>query len=826
MLKLKNILYKIFSIMLLSLIAILIMSYVNSTGLIQGADIYGHLYKTDLLFNNIKNGNFFTLYDSQWYNGIQMFRYWPPLSYYILAGIQQLCSGNIESAYILFIGISYIISGYAWLLFGVSENKKTLGLFCAIFYWFLPDNLRILFCEGNLPRIMFIVLLPYLLFFIWKFIYHKKNIYIIPIIITSIICIFTHLMMSAIIAIGLTVFLFIYFLNTKDFKRSFSSVIAIALGYISGGIILLPGLMGGIVSQSSSASISTLKDWSQELSKSLNPFLRFNEPTIYYFGLAILIILILGLRIAIVKNNKLLIAPLLTSLIFMLLTSSSLSDYIALLPLSQVWWMERFTVISSTLFIFSFFLYKEIKYRKLFFILCFLLLFVDIIPSTKLFGEITGRNIYETEKYYDDIYLFNEAEKNTSNRLSIVDESLIGSYESFFIKNKAINITTGWALQGAQTYQNIVYLNEAIAVESYSYLFDRLINLGSDTVIIKKSLLDISQLNNLKQMAEKYNYTIIKENDYCVLFKLKDINYTFGVVNEYENIAIGSSSRYISLIYPSFENGTSPYIDDYTIKDLSKYKKIYLSGEFFKDKNKAELLVQELSNLDIQIYIDISKLKQNFQGFQSFLDVQARVLTLTESFPNITYKGKEYQINHNMSENWNASYITNEAASDEHFIYTSQNYSYLRQNGNITYIGMNLIYFYNQFPTDNLKFILDGIFETTEKDEIINKTIVPIKIDINQNTSTITINSNYDNVNTTLSYQDFFNSNQETFNNDNLLTVNKGNTEIKFSYKYFTEGLIISSIGLLLSLIFTIYILINFKKGDSHENAINSNTVL
>lgn len=826
MLKLNNILYKFLSIILLSLIAILLMSYINSTGLIQGADIYGHLYKTDLLFNNIKDGNFFTLYDSQWYNGIQMFRYWPPLSYYILAGIQYICGGNIEFAYVIFVGISYVISGYAWLLFGVSENKKIIGLFCAIFYWFLPDNLRILFCEGNLPRIMFIVLLPYLLFFIWKFVHHKKNYYIIPIILFSTICVFTHLMMSAIIGIGLTLFLFIYFLTTKDFKRPFSSVLAIVLGYISGGIVLLPGLMGGIVSQSSSASISTLKDWSQELGKSLNPFLRFNEPTIYYFGLAILIIIILGIRLAIVKNNKLLIAPLLTSLIFMLLTSSSLSDYIALLPLSQVWWMERFTVISSTLFIFSFFLYEEIKYKKIFFTFCFMLLFIDIIPSTKLFGEITGRNIYETQKYYDDIYIFDEAEKITNNRLSIVDESLLGSYESFFIKNKKINISTGWALQGSQTYQNIVYLNEAIATESYSFLFDRLINLGSDTVIIKKSLLDISQMNDLKEMAEKYNYEIIKENDYCILFKLKNVNYTFGVINKYENISIGSASKYISLIYPSFENGTSQYIDDYTIKDLSKYKKIYLSGDFYKDKNKAELIVQELANLDIKVYIDISKLKQNFQGYQTFLDVEARVLTLTESFPNITYKNKEYQINHNMSENWNASYITNEATTDEHFIYTSQKYSYLRQNGNITYIGMNLIYFYNQFPTDNLKFILDEIFETTEKDEIVTKEIVPIEININQNTNTITVNTNYDNVNTTLSYQDFFKTNQEIFNNDNLLTVNKGNTEINFSYKYFTEGLIISSIGLLLSLIFTIYILINFKKGDFHENTINSNTML
>lgn len=810
----KKIYYKILGFIILILLSIPLMYYIKSTGVINGADIYGHLYKTDTLYNNIKAGNFFTLYDSQWYNGIQMFRYWPPLSYYFLALLQFLCNGVIENAYILLAGITFIVGGYAWILFGSLEDKKILGIIFSIIYWFIPDNLRIFFCEGNLPRIIFVMLFPYFLLFIWKYIKYNKKSSTIGIILISITFVFTHLMMSAIVGIGITIFLLLYFLFTKEFKRPFISVLSIICGYLIGGIVLLPGLMGGIVSQDSSASVSTIGDWAQALSISLNPIKRFDEPTIYYFGISLLIGLICLLRIAIVKN-KLLFPPLITSILIMICTSSSLTKYIELLPLSQIWWMERFTMIAINLFLFSFFLLKKDEFKIGKFIII-LLLIIDIIPSLKLIGSPSDTTLEATQKSYDERYLYNIAEQNTSNRLAIVDESLFGSYESFFIKNKKINITTGWALQGAQTYQNIVYLNEALASNSYSYLFDRLINLGADTAIINKQLLDLSEYSELKEIGNKYNYEVLAENSYCILFKLKNVNYTFGVEDNYENIAIGTSARYISLIYPSFKN-TNKLIDEYNVDELKQYKKIYLSGKFYKNKAAAERIVQELSNDGVKIYIDINKIKQDFQGYQTFLNCQARVLTLVEQFPDLSYKNNLYNINYDIKENWNASYITNIEDTDEYFNYANQKYSYLRKDGNITYIGMNLIYFYNQYPTEKLLNILNDIFDVKQIDLIITKNIKKINLDVDLKNNQILVNSPIDNLNTTLSYQDFFGSKTFFTDSDNLLIVNKGENILKFSYKYFKEGMIVSVIGIILAILLIIYITIDKKERDASE---------
>jgi uncharacterized membrane protein len=71
-------------------------------------------------------------------------------------------------------GFTFVFGGFAWILFGALENKKVIGTCIAILYWFFPDNLRIFFCEGNLPRILFVTLVPYLFYFIWNFVHYKK----------------------------------------------------------------------------------------------------------------------------------------------------------------------------------------------------------------------------------------------------------------------------------------------------------------------------------------------------------------------------------------------------------------------------------------------------------------------------------------------------------------------------------------------------------------------------------------------------------------------------------------------------------------------------
>ena len=59
----------------------------------SGGDIWGHLYKSQEMYESLKKGNVFPLFSPYWYNGIQLFRYWGPLS----SGLQAACLCYIRS---------------------------------------------------------------------------------------------------------------------------------------------------------------------------------------------------------------------------------------------------------------------------------------------------------------------------------------------------------------------------------------------------------------------------------------------------------------------------------------------------------------------------------------------------------------------------------------------------------------------------------------------------------------------------------------------------------------------------------------------------------
>lgn len=127
----------------------------------KGSDVYGHLFKANVLYNSIKSGHIYPLYTNLWYNGQQLFRYWPPMAHYVLALLQFIEGGNILNAFVLFIGLCFVIGGFGWLLFGIREKRIVLGTVIGIIYFFLPDNMRVCFSEGNVPRIFITALMPY-----------------------------------------------------------------------------------------------------------------------------------------------------------------------------------------------------------------------------------------------------------------------------------------------------------------------------------------------------------------------------------------------------------------------------------------------------------------------------------------------------------------------------------------------------------------------------------------------------------------------------------------------------------------------------------------
>ena len=143
------------------LAALLTLAIINRTGAYPwGSDTYGHLFKGNILYDSFKKGKFFLNYNESWYNGVQPYRYWAPLPYYILA-IINLVTNNIITTYNVFIALVFIIGGLGWLFWGYYTKRQNLGLILAIMWFFVPNNLRILFSEGNIPYVIVNSLVPF-----------------------------------------------------------------------------------------------------------------------------------------------------------------------------------------------------------------------------------------------------------------------------------------------------------------------------------------------------------------------------------------------------------------------------------------------------------------------------------------------------------------------------------------------------------------------------------------------------------------------------------------------------------------------------------------
>ena len=171
-------------------------------------------------------------------------------------------------------------------------------------------------------------------------------------------------------------FLLLYSLCNKEYKYSLVALCDLVASYLTAGIILIPGLIGGVVTQNSSASQETSSDWSQWAYISLNPFNRFSDLQLFYFGLSIFIVIVLG----ILTFRKSTLPGFLSAIIIYFGTTMVVLPIVSALPMSQVFWMIRFIPMSEMLFLISLIYWKDLKKIVLIIFLC-----IQHIPIPPIF---------------------------------------------------------------------------------------------------------------------------------------------------------------------------------------------------------------------------------------------------------------------------------------------------------------------------------------------------------------------------------------------------------------------------------------------------------
>ncbi|BEP27792.1 6-pyruvoyl-tetrahydropterin synthase-related protein [Helicovermis profundi] len=778
-------------ILVLSYLAIFYFLFKNGSSP-WGSDTYGHLFKSHFLYTRFINGDVFPLFTKLWYNGIQPFRYWAPSTYYVLLIGELISKGNSIFSFYFFTSLVFFIGAIPWILYGKHNNKIILGTILGVLWFILPDNYRVLFGEGNLPRVVVTTLFPYILINIFYYLDYRKKIQLIYIFILMFFITLTHAMIAALVGITIFLFLFIDVFSSKKYLEAMHILFSSVLGIVSASFWLYPALKGGIISLNSSTNLTVMQQLTYKISQSLNPFFRLG-PSLsdsYYFGLSAVLISLIAIIIA---KGKIKTSFLMVIIIF-LGTTKWFLFILKKLPLSQLFWMMRFTPLAMAFLLIAILSFKKLKKKYVFFIVLVLLI-EGIFTMSIIQVAQENHRAYESLNYATSI---------ASQRIGVLDLSTFDSdpsyYSSYTNKNKEISQIFGWAWQGATTSENIVWLNYALEKGYYNYIFDRSLEMGADTLLIRKKY--IEDLNRLTISANKLGYKLKYVDDDAYIFKYP-IDTTFATKVNYEILGIGSYANNLIFAFPTIKIGNYNSIDEYTLDELSKYKKIILSGFDYNDKSIAENKIKKLSDLGVEIYIDLTHSKTNMLSQRSeFLDVIAQPINLHYTFPNIDYNGENYLFNDFNSNdiNWNTNYLVNldkelgiSQIDDKTIVFYGTKY-----NNNIKFVGLNLFYYsYTKRDPQVLK-LLENILGLKAEDTP-KRIVVPITKKRVGNT--IQINAPKGTL-SDIAYLDSFKTKQATQKIHNLIYLVEGNTNLDIVYPYFNKGLLLSMIGLLIFLIY------------------------
>lgn len=805
-------------------VSVMVVKIVSQNGTYPaGSDTLYHIYRGDYVYNSIKDGNWYPLYDYMWYNGVELMRYWAPFVAYFMAFCEMLAGGNMLIGYLIFVGIISVLGALSWLYIGIRMKRPVLGAFIGFIWFFMPNNLCALFVEGNLARSLSMIFLPLFIYEVSEYLKDRKVIRIPFVMISFILIALCHLGYAGMVALAVLVYCIVHMIEGYSKRAAADIVISILLSFMLIGVWLVASLKGGITSLDNSENMA---NFFQKIVYTLNPVDRITtDYAHFYFGLAAAILAVGGMFFGYKKSR----AGFVTAIITLICTATAMYPVLKILPGSQYLWMLRFISIALCMILYSFLKWDTLK--KPLIVVFGVLLVLDIVPSIPL---ITGGldtisitkngvsintdndSVWDRLDMQQDNTLISKAQSITKQRIALLDDSSLGSMGAFLVSdwNNAIPAAYGAGREAANTSTNIVRINRALADGNYYYVFDRCRELGNDTVLVRLSSLEKYgvSVKDMDMAAGASGYSVAGENAAYRLYHM-DTYDNWGTISKYEVIGIGSGTPLISQSFPAVEETDSDNLNDYSYEQLSQYKQVILDGFTYDDKTAAEELVLRLSEAGVKVVIYADGIPQEKKTqSQEFLGVTCSDIVFKNGYPDMDTKlGVLYpDLFPKGYATWQTVYVT---GLDNTWGSVMDNGLKLDfygtvKNDNIIVCGLNLAYYYGVSADKSVGRLLSDMMDITSA-QLPERTNIELKVEHDVNG--ITITSDYDNVNTSLSYHDIFVSDEWLGKKNNLTYVRAGVTKITFKVPYLWQGLCVSVASLILSVAWVV-VLAGFNK--------------
>ena len=811
------------SILINLAIAVLVVWVIKRNVLLfKGSDSMYHVYRGSWIFNEANTGNLWPLYNPVWYNGVELMRYWTPAAAYLMAFSHWIATfipqfadtGYAFGGFAVYCGFIYFIGAVSWAVVGLRKKRALFGVFLGILWFFMPASIHVLIGEGNLPRSLIMSVFPLLFMFVNEYLKkgEKKDFIGTAVMFCFMCC--CHVGYTGMVAIACLIYLVIYrlccFVGStrleKGRHKDLDLIIAIISGFLLSGIFLYPAINGGLMSNSGHTD-QTARNFFQSLLSTLNPVEKIRIGHEHnYFGLASFLLAVFGLFGAKRRARP----GFITAVIIVLLTSNTASPIIRSLPGGQLMWMLRFLQIAAGMILFSMLEWDSLKKPLL--VGVSLVLVLDCFTLCTVMSKTDG--IERMEDYFtqlEDTTLIDEAKESTHNRIALMDSgrALVNGVYYLTDYNGSVPQFFGQGWEAASASRQIAQINEAYEYGYYYFMFDRLLEMGNDTVLIKKDAPVKTPYNEdeADTAAAAVGYEKIKDEGLYAVFSLKGIDGKYGTISKYKGLAIGDGAYYITMMFPSIEEAPDKYIDDYTVEELSKYPIIYLDGFKYHNVDKAEDIIRQVSKNGSKVYILADGIPSNSKSHTNrFLGVECQSIEFDNGYPTLNTKKLgtfEVALFPDEYRQWKTVYMNGltEIEGWSEVLGETLPFYGKGENENITFVGYNLTYYFSITKDRNIGALLSGIVQTSTT-ELPERKTVPI--DITYTPGKISVSSPEDNVNTNLTVHDIFSGNYTERNR--LIYVNKGTTEISMHYPYPVQSILMSVLGIAVIAVTSVFI--------------------
>ncbi|MBQ9865392.1 MAG: hypothetical protein IJM34_00065 [Lachnospiraceae bacterium] len=757
----------------------------------SGADTLSYIYKGDVLYKALGRGQFDLIYDPLWFNGVEFLRYQGPLPVYLLALCQMIGGGDPFIGYLVFVWIVFVAGGLVFSYIGMIMERPVMGGVAGLLWFFMPCNMYTLFSSGNLPASICSVLLPLFIYHMERYLREgkvRRLIYIAILMVLTGLCRFDW--GGMLIAVGV-VFMFIYSLMNHSLIRGLIMVLDLAGSFMLTGLWLVPCLSGNLAESPAEKA----DQYFQSAWISLDPMNWFiNGADCVYFSAAVFVLIIFGILCSKKESQP----EFATAMLIFLGTTTTGFYFFKMLPFTQNVWMLEYVPIAVGLVLYALINWSSLK--KPVQMIVVVLLALDCLCGWSLIAGY-GSNSTPSERFaqMEEDTLIREAKKITKQRVALMDLGRLGPEGVFMLGSRGTAVASAYGSnwERAATASNILQLNRSLESGQHRYLFDRCLEMGCDSVLIRMDCIPdtYGDFSELESAAAQSGYSLAASNDRYRLYH-RETNGGFGTVNRYGAIGIGSGAGDISLTFPDVEETTEDDLCKYTFEELSGYRTVYLNGFTCSDYKQAEDLVKRLADSGVRVVILADGMPEDPSNKQkSFLGVFASSIKFSNGYPELLVHGK--YINTDLFaqgySKWETVFLTGMdktygQVEEDDIVLDFYGSTY---NDNILFLGINLSYHYALTRDRSVEGIMEECFGI-DAGRLPQRQVVPL--DIESDGKSVTISSQADGVNSAIAALE----GTDEHPRNNLIFVNKGKTVINIRKPGLIGGGIVSAFGLVL----------------------------